>query len=410
MTNPISSPRVGRPKAAYKSSDGKYYPGLRHRSDGRWDAKVNGKTVTFTQPDERRAISHFIEMTDRLAAAGQRLEENNWTEQKHISLEQLWRYVTEQIRTRPIWVAKQTGIEQIGYLDSISPPEPIPTPMELGELFVQFGKCKIEQRRKVQKYWLNFVDETGISSAREITDKLAVKYMDAVHERGLGAKEQQHIFGGVRRIISFAISRAIAVKDLSAIQMYLRLMKADGVSKKSNPDPISVTDFRAMLAVSDGQNKAMLLLMLNCCLYAGEVYRVKWDELKNGVFVSRREKEGKNVRCAKLWKETVAALDNVPIKCEYVFSTFLGKPLQHFGVFDRFEAMREKANCLHVKPSHLRDGAYSASVAANVSFPLCQLLAGHSCGMADAYVLADPAMVAPASEAVYRKYFGKAKK
>jgi integrase len=61
-------------------------------------------------------------------------------------------------------------------------------------------------------------------------------------------------------------------------------------------------------AKPDGDDKAMILLMLNCAMYAAEVVRLRWDDVRNGCLVTHRAKTGKCVRVAVLWKETLDAL------------------------------------------------------------------------------------------------------
>ena len=56
--------------------------------------------------------------------------------------------------------------------------------------------------------------------------------------------------------------------------------------------------------------------------------------------------------------------------------------------------------------SHLRDGGYTASSnALGVDAKFAELLAGHKTGMKDKYVLRNPQIVKPASDAVYAAYF-----
>jgi hypothetical protein len=74
----------------------------------------------------------------------------------------------------------------------------------------------------------------------------------------------------------------------------------------------------------------------------------------------------------------------------------------------RFNELAELAGVPHVTGSQLRDGAFSAAVEANVSEVLCNILVGHSNGMADHYVRANPRMVAPACAAVAAHYMAPA--
>jgi integrase len=249
---------------------------------------------------------------------------------------------------------------------------------------------------------------TGVETLRDITAEIAVAYSDDVGNReNIAPKQQAHLFTGVRRLLTFAKSRAMAVDEIVKILEYLKLMKADGIYANLNPQPIEVDEFQSLLKAAEGHsdNTAMVLLMLNCALYLGELIRLKWTDFRDGCLVTRREKKGRCIRVAVLWPETVAAMNQLERKGEFLFYNYRSEPIKICGMQRRFWNLADKA-VVCATASQLRDGAYTAAVENNINADLCKILVGHSCGLADAYVLRNPKMVAPAVEAIRRKYLG----
>jgi integrase len=442
MTTPAK--RRGR-KAKPFRFEGKYINGLRKRpSDGRWELS-DGRT--FTEPDERRAVERFRKMVgatdlESLEAALTTSHSRTTTEVKAVSIERvrkaaakiakgfgndnegwmympdpskdIWLWFADQIHKRKEYVAEKCGMEQLGYLDKVQAPEPLPSLAALEETWKAHAKCTKRQKAKVTKAWKDFVATTGIKAIDEITATVAVAYADNLHGRDISGKHQQHLLDGIKRMLSFSKSRAIAVKPIAAAMEYLKLMQPNAPTHNLEPTPISVGDWKRLLSVANGMDKAMILLMLNACLYAGEVIVLQWDDISEGNLIGRRRKQGEFIRVATLWDETKAALDELSRKGPFILRSATGTQLKSNGAFIRFrklvvkakkEAAEDHATMNDVKPSHLRDAAYTTAVAANVSFPLCQLLAGHSSGMADHYVQASPSIVAPACKAIHSKYF-----
>ncbi len=66
--------------------------------------------------------------------------------------------------------------------------------------------------------------------------------------------------------------------------------------------------------------------------------------------------------------------------------------------------MAERAAVPQVVASQLRDGVHTAAIAATVGEQICRLLVGHHSGSAGHYVLRQPAMVRPATNAVRAAY------
>jgi integrase len=398
--------RRGRKEKPHQRPDGTYVNGLRKRPDGRWVIIATGKM--FTEPNEEKAIEKFYQLQPSSEPAVAVIKRLSGDAIHFNDKKQMWHYFADELQANPKRVAELTGLPTLQWFKSYHAPEDLPTLKEIKANWKTHAKCASGQVKKVTRAWEDFEKTTGIKGVDEITAAIAVKFQDDVHGRGLAGKQQQHIFTGIRRMLSFARSRAMAVDAMTKALGYLKLMAPSESTKNIDPQPISVADWKALLEVATGEDRAMLLMMLNAALYAGEVTRVAWDEIKDNTFVSRRKKKGEFIRCATLWPETVEALNALDRSGPNVFTALGGRSkgnrLKKDGAFNRFRALRKAAKLPNVQASHLRDGAYSAAVAANITLPLCQLLAGHATGMSDNYVLGSPEMVAPACEAVRKKY------
>jgi integrase len=426
----------GRPKTVYyPKSGGDPIVGLARLADGRW--KVSGPPVLkFTEPDERLAIARFH------AIQTQRNPNGNWVDlpvgeadanqisplvekatkgrlsvkiphdpTKPLQVAQgydeqaLWAYVREQLIMRPKWVAERVGIEQLAYLTDLKPSEVVPTFPMLTKIWEEHFQSSPEQRQKCPVAFADFVKVSGVTSIDQITPAAAVAYRDHVYSRGSSPKTQSNVFTRVRRYLTFFRDRAIAIDTINRALGYLALLVPSESTVTLDPRPIDPDDFKSLLAAAEGDNRAMVLLMLNAAMYLQEVIRLQWSDIKEGCLVTRRAKTARCIRVAVLWPETVEALALVDRKGKAIFLNYAGSQLGIKGAEKRWRDLRKKAK-VDVTASQLRDGAYTAAVEANVSSQLCQLLVGHRSGMADHYVQRKPAMVAPACDAIRSAYFG----
>lgn len=428
----------GRPKAIYRPKlGGDPVIGLMRLADGRWRASGPEK-FTFTEPDEKLAIARFrewetskattnlgelkvhssaedalLDMLQRTNDAGGRLDVT-LARPAHSQIKayavfdetlspKQWAWLRCQIIDRPKWVAERVGIEKIAYLRDVKEPVPPPTLAELARVWQIHFRSSPEQKHKCPLAFRDFCAVTRIKSIDEINAELVVQYRDAVYARKLTGKTQSKIFTRIRRYLAFFRSRAIAMDDVSKALAHLTLLKPDQTTVTLDPRPIEVAAWRKLLDAADGQERAAILLMLNCAMYLQEVIRLQWDDIRDGCLATHRAKTGKCVRVAVLWGETLDALAKLTRRGPNLFYNSAGSPLTIKGAEKRFRDLRNRAG-LDVTSSQLRDGAYTAAVEANVSSNLCQLLVGHRCGLADHYVKRKPTMVAPACEAIREKF------
>jgi len=144
----------------------------------------------------------------------------------------------------------------------------------------------------VARAWDDFVDTADVDGLDDINPQTVIEYQDEVFKRGISAKQQQHLFSGIRRVLRFAKSRAMAMDTIAKAISYLEILKPSETSISIDPKPLSVDEWKQLYGAADGDNKAMILLMLNGAFYLGEVIRLEWDDIKNGCIVTHREKTG----------------------------------------------------------------------------------------------------------------------
>lgn len=431
--------RRGRPTAIHHPKIGDPVVGLMQLGDGRWRASGPEK-YTFSEHDEALAISHCREwqakkvgsslgtlkvhesaeaaMRDidaRITEAGGALNvalrqpnkgSKTWAvTDDHLSPAQ-WKWLRRQIIDRPKWVAERVGVEKIGYLRDVKEPVPLPRLNTLKGIWDQHFNSSPEQKRKCPVAFEDFCDAAGIETLEDITPESVVAYRDVVYARKLTGKTQANLFTRIRRYLSFFRDRAIAIDELTRLIGYLGLLTPNETTVSLDPKPIEVADWTKLLGKAEGDDRAMVLLMLNAAMYCQEVIRLRWSDIRDGCLVTHRAKTGKCVRVAVLWQETLDALAKVKRRGPYIFYNYASEPLGIKGAERRFRGLRDAAE-VDVTSSMLRDGAYTAAVTANVTSNLCQLLVGHRSGLSDHYVKRSPRMVAPACEAIRRAYFAK---
>lgn len=433
-----STSRRGRPTAVFRPKRGEPVVGLMRLGDGRWRASGPEK-YTFSEPDEALAVAHFrewqakklgsslgtlkvytsvetaaIDACQRTVEAGGSLSvtfeqpsdgtKGVWAVSDETLSPKQWAWLRRQIIERPKWVAERVGIEKIGYLRDVQEPVPPPSLAALERTWDEHFTSSPEQKRKCRAAFDDFREVTGIKGIEEIEPEVVVAYRDAVYGRRLSGKSQSNLFTRIRRYLSFFRDRAIAIDAINRALGYLALLTPNETTVTLDPKPIEAADWHKLLAAAEGDNRAMVLLMLNCAMYLQEVIKLRWADIRDGCLVTHRAKTGRCVRVAVLWQETLAALGAVRRRGPFVFYNYAAGPLGIKGAEKRFRALRDRAG-VGVTSSQLRDGAYTAAVEANVTSNLCQLLVGHRSGIADHYVKRKPTMVAPACDAIRRAYF-----
>jgi integrase len=419
---------AGRKPAHYVAKDGTQVRGLSRRpTDGRW--RVIGSNVTFTCDDEALAIHRYLTQYAPARASAvvdfpvpavkphSRVEDMpvlttfdpvSRRATQHISEAAAWAWVREQILARPHYVAQMTGIEQIGYLADLPKPTASPTLVDVGELYLGHARISANWRSKCRLFWQEFRDCAGVPKLRDLTQEHLVAYGDMVREAAPSPTYARQRFGAVKAIVNYPTKRGKWAEDCKRALALCAVLVPPGKAA-ADPDPITPEAFQSLYRNADARMKAVLLLALNCCMYAAEVAALDWRDfdLDKATLVTARAKT-QIVRIATLWPSTVAALRALPRRTEALFLTEAGTRADYLSVYRLFRGVRKLADLEHVQFAQIRDGAYTAAAESGVPLDVCRLLAGHSSGISDHYVKRRPQMVASACAAIEEAYFGQA--
>jgi integrase len=208
-------------------------------------------------------------------------------------------------------------------------------------------------------------------------------------------------FGAIKTVINYPPKRGKWAEDCARASAFCKALVPPRKSAV-NPRPMTRENFNALLAASGPTMKALLLLMLNGCMYAKEAAAVTWAELDlvKKTLVSTRSKTGV-VRVAALWDRTVHALKALSAGVSgAVFMGDTGMPMGYLEAYRRFKPVRKQAKLPTAQLSQIRDGSYNAAIEAGVDLNTVKLLAGHATGISDHYLKRRPTMVAAACRAI----------
>lgn len=312
--------RKGRKRKDFPDpTTGKPVVGLSRMTDGRW--RIIGTQIRFTEPDVQKAITHFYKLMGEKLYEGLPPEEIEWLRtpasaivdgnavtalsrgfalvgKPEVAWRRFWTFVGQEIRAKPKWVAEQTGVEQIGYFTDVKPPAPLPSFDEIEQTYLKHAKCSLLQRKKHLRGFKDFIQTAEVESLRDIVPEAVVAYQDEVQGRIVtrpngtqgrsSGKTQAHLYGGIRRVLRFCKSRAMAVDAMNKAISYLEILKPSETAVSLDPKPIECEDWDKLLAAADGDDKAMILLMLNGAFYLQEVISLEWGDIKNGCVITHR--------------------------------------------------------------------------------------------------------------------------
>jgi integrase len=383
-----------------------------------WEAKHRSKSNTgtvkvYSGPDVATAgTADVLARIEALRATGGRIIITESDDEKSVAVsdgtlsEANWAWLRTQIIDRPLWVAERVGIREIGYLADLPKPTPSPTLTQLGNLYLENAKISPNWRVKVKQFWDEFVGVLGVTNLREVTQEAIVDYADFVMSKATSPAFSRQRFGAVKSVINFAPKRAKWTDHCKRAYGYCSVLRP---SKKAatDPKPISPGDFANLYNAAGDVMKAMLLLMLNGCMYAGEAAVLNWSDLdlEKSTMVTARNKTGVT-RIATLWPITVDVLRKLPRQhgVDAIFQTEIGTQADYLSVYRLFKPIRIAVKLAQIQLAQIRDGSYTAAVEAGTDLNLCKLLAGHAVGISDHYVKRRPQMVMAACEAISKAY------
>lgn len=434
--------KPGRPRKPYRTSWGEHINGLRKRGDGRWMIVETGKT--FAEPDERMAVARFrqweainnkqkvlistdalLEINFKYQPNGKyRLSTRTFPTQGFVSVDELWAWFREQLITRPEHVAERVGIPEIARLSDLPTPLPSPTLKGIGQLYQAKSECLRKQRRQAELFWLDFekwMASHGVTTLRQLTTTLVAEYGDQAkaqanrkgHGDGGSAKYLKNRFMTIRGMINFARKRGEHPADVRHALDCCAVLQTPKKCSTRDPHPIRREGYLTLLdQVTEPRMKALLLVMLNLCMYPSEALALDWGELDlvKRTVVTDRSKTSV-IRVGVLWHRTVQALTEIrPKRAAADAPVFLSAQGGRWSVKTvnvQYRRLRASAGLGDaVKCEDCRDGAYTAAIESGVDLLKAKLLAGHATGISDHYAKRKPTMVTDAIEAIERAYFG----
>ncbi len=430
----------GRKPKHYVTSDGETIVGLTKRADGRfgpvgvagvafgsdeataiarfrkWEAERDGTAWEKHVGDDLKVDSIWYGMRftgpgKSTTAAGRRLEKMALA-----YVAEYRKFIRNLILTNPHQAAIELDIEELKWFDEFRSPGLSVRLEDIGEAYRSKRK-KISDtwRRKVKRFWSEFVDAVGVETVAEISADDISRYHNIVwddyEKNDRSPTYVAHRFQCIKTMLNHAMKQG---KDHKHIRRVIDLCAMFTTPDKTgtDPHPISREHFDALLAVSDAKWTAMFLLALNAAFYPSEVAAVKKShvDLDAATLVMDRSKTGVP-RIAVLWNRTVEAireyLDGSRNESEYLFVSATGAPYNANHASRNFRRRRTEAELPdEVKFDNIRDGAYTAAVEGGADVNQAKMLAGHRVGISDHYLKRNPSMVADACRAIEERYFG----
>jgi integrase len=433
--------------------------------DGRW--RINATGSKFTCHDERQAIAHFLhwksQQTDSEALVqialpatdplqdpdvagivdfivrhelGPGLHRTPKDESlalnippdasdpmellRSISERALYAYFRKQLIERLPHVAEMTGIPELLGLNRFDLPKPPVRIAAVIEAYKKHSTASEKSKKEAIKSFERLVSFAQARTLEDLTDDvlLAFRHSVVTDPKLTSSGTISGYFSRIRSVLRLAARGTLDAVQLEAMRARCKAkLYPPENNVEDDPHPIVRRDFHKLLAGAVETDiphvwRAILLLALNCALYMEDICDLRWSamDLQQKTYFARRKKRGRWVRAAVLWNENVEALRAIPRRGQspYVFVSTHGTRYNKNTKINDFKDFREKIGAPGVVFSHLRDGAYTA--ASNdpiVHDRFARLLAGHKAHrLADKYVARHPEVVKPASDAVYREYFG----
>lgn len=439
MESTLTPGRPGRKPKPYLCSDGKTaIVGLRYRQhDRRWLITATGQT--FAAPTEAAAIAHFrawqdqrtgatVDLpvatvpatfsTDKLfavlekakapATAALIFKAGQPTQvRRKVAADEFWGAVREALLGDPALAAEKTGIPELARLADLPKPKPAPTVKALIDSYSKHADALPSVKRKTARIWNAFCHAIGATDTKGITSELAIAWADGLKTKAWAPVTLANHLKVPKTVLGHALRRGIDAPAVrQALDALAVLQPPRGAATTTDPHPMAPADFHKLLAAAKPLEQAALLTMLNLCMYHSEALALRWTDLglEAGTFSARRGKTS-IARIGVLWPATISALKALPRRGDYIFVSPHGRPYHPDSFRKLFEDLRIRAGVAKsVKCADIRDGAYTTAVESGAEIAVCRALAGHSCGMADHYVMRRPQMVAPACAAIAKAY------
>ena len=182
-----------------------------------------------------------------------------------------WDTVRQQILATPQLVAQSTGIEQIGYLKGLAPPQPSATLRAVRQLYHDKAVITAHWRRKSELYWKEFTASVGVRTLRDLTQDIIAAYKSKVLTEPTSSTYVKHRFSEIKTILAYSKAWGMWAEDRKRALAFCSILVAPS-TVSMDPAPISRDHFQRLLDVAAGSDcrlrsmRAILLVALNCCM------------------------------------------------------------------------------------------------------------------------------------------------
>ena len=299
--------------------------------------------------------------------------------------------------------ARRTGIKELAYLHRLEKPKPsVPIAKCIDIYLGRTRKVSDAEKHNLSYAWAMFQECCDTRYMSDVTEDSIAAWERALAKKGWADATTRNTIARAKSIIRYCAKRHA---DCHRVLRLLEVVEMPSMPAH-DPKPILVNDYGALLDTADEQWKAILLVAMNCCYYAVDCWTLPVSAVGEDEIVFRRAKT-KIRRAAWLWPRTREALAALARRNgDTVFTASHKGAYKPGGFRAAYRRLKRKAG---IKSTFdmIRDGAYTAAVR-GAPIDQAKLLAGHSTGMSDAYVLRGGAMVRDACEAIEKHYFGNA--
>ena len=106
------------------------------------------------------------------------------------------------------WVAQRVGIEQIGYLDDMKPPQNRLTLTLAKQTYLDFaGRVSTEEQRRGSRAWDEFAGIVGVATVADVTHPVGEMYERHLDASDLSPKTRKHRISAIRTVLAYCIRR-----------------------------------------------------------------------------------------------------------------------------------------------------------------------------------------------------------
>lgn len=334
------------------------------------------------------------------------------------TLKAAWRReVRDLILRNPRQAAIELDCEALTLLANVSGLKPPPPSKPLSVLIEAYmGNRTVSPREATNSrtWWTEFATITGARTVCDLSRESFQNYRETI-KRQQGKRASVWVrsrFAKIKTVVRNALIEVELTDEEKMILGHVGLLK---LPPKAAPQPTDVTreELKAILDVADKWETALILTALNAAYTPIDCQRLEWSMIRADGTV--RFDRTKSTALAKqplpriccFWKRTTKALNAIRNGSPYVFTSTQGKPAHIETMARRFRECCQRAGIeRRLTFKHLRKSALTAaSNDPKVPDRQINLLAGHSAGIKDHYVVRKNVELACA--AVEGHYFGK---